>query len=187
MKKSANTTLNRILRAPITFIVLGLLLVMGAALLWLHPNIAGIQSANAGYNITASLRFASTSTPYLIRTFASPTNNKIWTWSAWVKRSDFLRYNRLFTSGTNGDEAIRFDNAADAIQIFFNAAASGNIVTSALFRDPAAWIHIVVGVDTTQATAANRVRIYVNGSEITNDCPSLGLSFVALNAGSSRI
>ena len=40
--------------------------------------------------------------------------------------------------------------------------------TSQVFRDPAAWYHIVVAVDTTQAAASDRVKLYVNGSQVTS-------------------
>jgi len=67
---------------------------------------------------------------------------------------------------TNGDEAFRFNN--DVFQMLFNGASSGNLVTTQVFRDPSAWYHFVVAVDTSQATASNRVKIYVNGLQITS-------------------
>jgi len=124
-----------------------------------------------GYQIQRSVRFRSSATAYLTRTYTTPTNNKIFTWSAWIKRglissaSGGTTYYRLLSSNTNTDEAIRF--SSDALQVFFNGTTSGNIQTTQLFRDTSAWYHVVVAVDTTQATAANRVLIYVNGLQVT--------------------
>ena len=105
---------------------------------------------------------------YLTRTLGTPTNNKIWTFSAWVKRSrvNYGNYPNIFCANSLRD-CIRFLNG-DNIQVFFNEAGSGNLETSAKFRDVNAWYHIVVAVDTTQATASNRVKIYVNGEQITS-------------------
>lgn len=55
----------------------------------------------------------------------------------------------------------------------------GSIVTSQVFRDPTAWYHLVMAVDTTQATAANRVKLYINGAQITSFSSA---SYPALNA-----
>ena len=105
---------------------------------------------------------------YLTRTLGTPTNNKIWTFSAWVKRSrvNYGNYPNIFCANSLRD-CIRFLNG-DNIQVFFNEASSGNLETSAKFRDVNAWYHIVVAVDTTQATSSNRVKIYVNGEQITS-------------------
>ena len=107
-------------------------------------------------------------TTYLNKTLGTPTNNKIWTFSAWVKRSriDYGNYPNIFCANTLRD-CIRFLNG-DNIQVFFNEAGSGNLETRAKFRDVNAWYHIVVAVDTTQATSSNRVKIYVNGEQITS-------------------
>ena len=105
---------------------------------------------------------------YLTKTLGTPTNNKIWTFSAWVKRSrvNYGNYPNIFCANSLRD-CIRFLNG-DNIQVFFNEAGSGNLETSAKFRDVNAWYHIVVAVDTTQATSSNRVKIYVNGEQITS-------------------
>ena len=107
-------------------------------------------------------------TTYLNKTLGTPTNNKIWTFSAWVKRSrvNYGNYPNIFCANSLRD-CIRFLNG-DNIQVFFNEAGSGNLETRAKFRDVNAWYHIVVAVDTTQATSSNRVKIYVNGEQITS-------------------
>jgi hypothetical protein len=103
----------------------------------------------------------------LNRTPASASNRKTWTWSAWVKRSS-LANAALFSAGTadNARTLLYFD--ATNGQLYFFNSASGTvtgIVTSAYYRDVSAWYHVVLSIDTTQATAGNRAKIYVNGVE----------------------
>lgn len=118
-----------------------------------------------GYNIANSLRFQSASSNWMNRTPAGVgTSNKIMTFSAWVKRGAFATLNGLFTGSGGTVDGIQFWN--NNIDVFFNNGAT-RITTSAVYRDPSAWYHIVVTVDTPQASAANRVRIYVNGSQVT--------------------
>ena len=106
---------------------------------------------------------------YLTRTFGAETNRKIWTWSAWVKRQNLVsdHQNALFAvyENTSNRSVFRFN----AHQLNFqDTGNSVEIKTNRLFRDTSAWYHIVVRVDTTQATASDRVRIYVNGEQETS-------------------
>jgi hypothetical protein len=57
---------------------------------------------------------------------------------------------------------VGFDDATNVIDI--DDEVTGKRVTTAAFRDPSAWYHIVIAVDTTQATDADRMIIYVNGA-----------------------
>ena len=129
------------------------------------PLILGANSVSGGYNVANSLRFNSGSSDYLSRTPAGSSNRKTWTWSGWVK----LLGTNMYLFGASSDSW-----AANYSTVWINASAqlrlelggiSGNIVSTNLFRDPSAWYHFVVAVDTTQATANNRVRMYVNGVE----------------------
>ena len=122
-------------------------------------------------NLTSSLRFRASATAYLSRTFASSgTNNKIQTFSAWVKRgllsssTDYRLMGGYDGSSANSTE-INFNN--DSLRLEFGGAANNPVITTQVFRDPSAWYHIVVAIDTTQATAANRVKMYVNGNQVT--------------------
>jgi hypothetical protein len=134
------------------------------------PLILGANSASGGYNVANSLRFNSGSSDYLNRTLSTPTNNKIYTWSGWIKKTknDEVAPN-IFGAHSGGlRDCIRFDGGGNALQMIFNEVGSGNLVTTQVLRDVSAWYHIVVAVDTTQATSTNRVKIYLNGSQITS-------------------
>jgi len=118
-----------------------------------------------------SLRFRSSATAYLSKTFASAGNTTTFTYSAWVKRGQIGATNPtqyLFWGGNNcnfGFGLVGTDDLSGNLRgtggtnYFFN--------TSAVFRDPSAWYHIVWAVDTTQATDTNRLKLYVNGVQQT--------------------
>ena len=119
--------------------------------------------ATTGYQIAKSLRFRSSASAYLNRTPGSAGNRQTWTYSAWVKRGQLGQSHGIIAATTGTQISLGF-NSSD--QFFLTISGVGNANTSAVFRDPSAWYHVVIKFDTTQATAANRSRIYVNGSEI---------------------
>jgi hypothetical protein len=133
--------------------------------------------------ISKSLRFNSADTAYLNRTPASAGNRKTWTWSAWVKRSVLGTPDQvLFSAYTDGNNEmfIRL-NDTNALYIYNYQSASlqVSLTTTALYRDTSAWYHVIVALDTTQATSTDRVKIYVNGIQVTSfsttTYPSLNL------------
>ena len=122
----------------------------------------------SGYQIQRSLRFNSADTTYLSRTFTSASNRKTWTWSGWVKRSGFSSNSALFTcyfaDNDNSNFALLFDSSN---QLTVSLHTVNAFQTTPVYRDPSGWYHIVLAVDTTQASASNRMKVYVNGSQIT--------------------
>jgi len=128
------------------------------------------EQAEAAFEIDASARFNDDDSAYLSRTLASAGNRKTWTFSAWVKRANLGTSQKIFSAFQDGSNAATIEfTSTDEIQ-YTNAATSinGQKKTSAVFRDPAAWVHVVVAIDTTHGTAANRNRLYVDGQEITS-------------------
>jgi hypothetical protein len=120
--------------------------------------------------VNNSLRFRSSASAYLNRTPSTASNRKTWTWSGWVKRGTLGATNRIFTAddgsaSTDQDYNTLFFTSSD--QIKFAGNLTDFRTTTAVYRDPAAWYHVVFVCDTTQATAANRFRLYVNGTEVT--------------------
>lgn len=136
----------------------------------------GVWPAAAQNPITQSLRFRSSASAYLNRTPASAGNRQIWTWSGWVKRGALGVYSPLFIAGTTNSQqvgSLAFSSAGgvyDKLELNFGIQGTSTefwLQTTQVFRDPSAWYHIVCAVDTTQATASNRVKFYVNGTQIT--------------------
>ena len=126
--------------------------------------------ATSDYQISRSLRFNSADSAYLNRTPGSATNRKTFTWSGWVKRSAITTNSNLFSAGANvGDidnTTIRF-SSTDSLN-FSVFTSTVEVTTTAVYRDVSAWYHVVCAVDTTQATSSDRVKLYVNGSQITS-------------------
>ena len=122
-------------------------------------------------NLNNSLRFRGSNSNYLSRTPALATNRTTWTWSAWVKRGTISSATSTYTlfgctTGATDSTFLRVCFYTDKIIVGNNSAFF--LQSTQLFRDPSAWYHIVVAADTTQGTVANRLRIYVNGNEITS-------------------
>ena len=124
-----------------------------------------------GYQISRSVRLRSSANAYFNRTPASAGNRKTWTWSGWAKRSNLGAWGALFSSGvlggTSSFEYITF-RSDDTLQwVSYTTSTQASLITTQVFRDPSAWYHIVVAFDSTQATTSNRVKIYVNGVQVT--------------------
>jgi len=101
---------------------------------------------------------------------SSNGNRKTWTFSAWVKRSNTNENDTIFSSGNSTDvEFFLRINTGNAITVY-NSQFGINLTltTNRLFRDNNAWYHIVFTLDTTQATASDRAKLYVNGVQETS-------------------
>jgi hypothetical protein len=123
-----------------------------------------------GYNISRSVRLRSSASGYFTRTPGSSSGQQTFTISAWLKRGALSSQQVAF--GINSASTNIFTVAflsGDTFRVFGRNSGSDvlNITTTAVYRDPSSWYHIVVAIDTTQATAANRARLYVNGVEVT--------------------
>jgi len=124
-------------------------------------------SAGGGYQIERSLRFNSADSAYLNRTPASAGNRRTFTFNQWVKRAELGTRQVLFSAGLSDGHAIELQ-ADNTLSIYANNSASAiTLTTTQVFRDPSAWGMLTIAFDTTQATAADRVKIYWNGTQIT--------------------
>jgi hypothetical protein len=134
------------------------------------PLILGANSVTGGYEVDNSLRFNDGSSDYLNRT-PSASNRKTYTISTWIKRGELSSVQNIFTAGVSGrDGGLRWlgDNKLSFYQWDGSSSYDFSLETNAMYRDVSAWYHIVVAVDTTQGTASNRIKLYVNGEQITS-------------------
>jgi hypothetical protein len=144
----------------------------GASGVFLLSQQADAQSRNAWppYKIEESLRFRAANSAYLNRTPAVAGNRRTFTYSGWLKRGALdTTYNKYFFSA-KPSVSVRdgfYFGTNQTLSVFANDGSSALLVTSQVFRDPSAWYHIVVAIDTTQATASNRIKLYVNGVQVT--------------------
>jgi hypothetical protein len=128
-----------------------------------------------GFAIERSLRFNSGDSAYLSRNFAAG-NRKKWTWSGWFKLSKLGQRNYIFTNwNSSGQLSLYLEwTNSDKIRIgeYSSSAWEWQLDSTSQFRDSSAWYHLVVAVDTTQSTASDRVKVYINGEQLTSFSPS---------------
>jgi hypothetical protein len=128
----------------------------------------GAAAAAGATGQIKSLRFNDGDSASLSKTFSSAGNRKTFTFSFWVKRSKLGDWQTILSAGNSSPSqrgGIRFQNT-DQFEVTEDSL-DFHLETTRLFRDPGAWYHIVVAVDTTQATASNRIKVYVNGLQET--------------------
>ena len=120
--------------------------------------------------INGSLRFNDDDGAYLSWTPASAGNRKTWTWSAWVKRGNIDANSQMIFASRNSLDITQlyFDGGNNGALTFYyrTGATIYQLTTTSLYRDPSSWYHIVLEMDTTQATSSNRTKIYVNGEQV---------------------
>ena len=132
----------------------------------------GASGVGEAYEIERSLRFdvhtGTTSGAHLQRTFGSAGNRKTWTFSAWIKKQVQSSGNYNLFDANDGSSArtqILIDN--NNLR-FYASSPSMNVTLNRKLRDPSAWYHICVAVDTTQSTDTNRVKFYINNTQETS-------------------
>ena len=125
--------------------------------------LASAASGGDSDPVTRSLRLDGGES--LSRTFSSTGDSKKFTFACWVKRTELGGNQRIFqASNSNNDDFLRFNNDNTlGYWIYQNGSHNHQGNTTAVFRDVSAWMHVCYVVDTAQATAANRVKIFVNG------------------------
>jgi len=122
---------------------------------------ANTLAADGGYDVDNSLRFGSNT--YLTNTFgSSPTLATKNTISLWFKRSTLGTLQQLMSANNNAASIVI--NTNDTIAFYNNSGdVSGQLLGPRLYRDTSAWMHFVFATDTTQGTASNRLKVYING------------------------
>jgi hypothetical protein len=133
---------------------------------WLYNPGGGFYD----YEIDGSLRFDSYDGSYLERNFSSTGNTKTFTVSFWFKRSRNNINEYLFAWGSSVNDRFHMDiNTSGTFQIEGKSGGSTQVKMEGgpILADLSSWYHFVLRVDTTQSTASNRVRLYVNGELMT--------------------
>jgi len=135
------------------------------------------RTANRGsistgaYEIDNSLKFEADNSERIRRNQTTGTNRKKFTVSFWVKRTEIGAFQVLAIAEGSGNDISFLDFESDDFLRFRDTASASNqcvLETNRVFRDPNAWYHIVLRVDTTLSTADDRARIYVNGVQETS-------------------
>ena len=134
------------------------------------PVVGGNESK--GYEISNSLRFNDGDSASLTRTPSSEGNRDTFTISFWFKRGVQGTRQFLINSwgGSTNDYAQIEITSSDGINVQNTVSNTSqlDLRTNRKFRDSSAWYHIVLAVDSTQSTASNRAKLYVNGVQETS-------------------
>ena len=124
----------------------------------------GLAKSGADYTIDQSLRFNQTDS-YLSRTVGTATSNRIGTFSFWTKMGNLANEEAIVSNYSDSNNRTYVNYYQNGIEVYGKISGSSNIhlQTTAAYRDPSAWYHVVIAIDVTQGTASDRVKIYVNG------------------------
>jgi hypothetical protein len=133
----------------------------------------GSIATGAAYDIDNSLKLESDNSEKLYYTLSSSGDLQQMSFSCWVKRTELGSEQAIFTGrlGASGEFGRIIFSPSNTIQFWMRDSGSTTLVqlyTNRVFRDTSAWYHIVFGIDTTQATAADRVNLYINGVKETS-------------------
>jgi len=120
-------------------------------------------SVSTGYEIGNSLKLEADNSESLTHTGTQSTagNARTWTWAGWIKRTELDGHEYLFSAGYTGFKFMTTENWLRFAM--YDGSTSYYLDLDMVFRDTSAWYHIVGQLDTTQGTAANRAKVWVNG------------------------
>ena len=129
-------------------------------------------SVSTGYDIDNSLKLEADNSESLTRSAQDGGDRKKVTISFWTKRTELTgSYEMLIMAGVNGNKysSLGFQTTNTLDFHYYNSGSYPyQLTTNRVFRDASAWYHIVIAVDTTQGTAANRLKMYINGVQETS-------------------
>jgi hypothetical protein len=135
------------------------------------PGNVAAATAAVGFDVDNSCRFNDGDSPYMTKTFVSGNQDR-WTYSCWFKKATLTLdvYMLACYVDNNNYTSVYFE--APTEKISFTNSISGSYVakltTNRFFRDPSAWYHVVAVYDSGNATAGDRMRLYINGIEQTS-------------------
>ena len=137
---------------------------------WMYNASSGFYP----YEINNSLKFEDGDSPYLSRTPASTSDKTTWTFSAWFKRGNINADCMIFSASSNSTNLFylqaRKDSNSNVVTVTWRQGSSTTrgLTTNAVFRDASSYYHVVLACDTTQSSASDRLKLYINGSEVTS-------------------
>lgn len=124
-----------------------------------------------GFPISNSLRLGEDG--HLTHTNSSDSaSRQKFTFATWLKITSLSTAHHQLFDATNNYGRIYFtadDSGGNTVRVLMgDGSSNGNLVTTRKFRDTSSWFHLVVAVDTTEGTAGDRIKIYINGVRETS-------------------
>jgi hypothetical protein len=139
------------------------------------PVTSPIQSVSSTptftYTFDRSVRFDPVNSSSFKRTYSVPGNRRIFSWSAWVKRGVINTAQGLFVWGNASQDQFNFgfdsSNRLVVTDIISNVTTA-NLITTPTYTNTSEWIHVLLTVNTTTSVSTNRIRLFVNGEQVTS-------------------
>ena len=131
------------------------------------------KSGVSTYSVDQSIRFNDNETAYMTRTPSSAGTEETWTYSLWVKRGDINTDSTLLEVHQDANNRfimyLRDSAQSYNLDIVWRISGTSNVLrTTQSLRDPSAWYHFVLTADTNNSVASERLRLYINGSRVTD-------------------
>ena len=127
--------------------------------------LASAAAAAAVEGPTKSLRFNDDDSAYLNRTPSSAGNRQKWTWSCWVKRTTFGTEGAIFSTYAGAHPNTSLFWESDGLKFHdYTSSYQFRLGTTEKYRDSSAWYHIVLAYNSTEGTASDRAKLWVNGT-----------------------
>lgn len=127
---------------------------------------------DTAFNVTNSVRFEQADDPYFQKSPTGDGNQRTFTFSVWLKMDlhDSGDTHKVFDTGTAANYFTIYYTEEPFLVVKGRISSSTvlELIPTQSFRDPTAWKHLYVAVDTTQSSASNRCKIYINGSQVTS-------------------
>jgi len=137
------------------------------------------SAASGGYDVANSVRFNSADSPKMVKS-STAGNRTNWTFSAWFKRSGLGATQDIMASSggaSSGDYCYLQINSDDKMRFLdYSSGNECNKITNRLFRDPSAWMNVVLVINTNDGTAEDRFKLYINGVRETSFATSANFS-----------
>ena len=157
----------------------------------LSGNVA--SALGGGYEVANSCRFNDGDSPHMTKSSSAGVNDK-GTLSVWVKRGVLGTDQNIYNPYTSSNTLLHIYFASDntlKLYVYDGGSTIAHLVTDAEYRDCSAWMHIVLAIDSDQGTAANRMKLYVNGTQVTSfsssGYPSSGADMQINNSGTTEV
>lgn len=134
------------------------------------------------FAVTKSFLTRATAPTYFSRGFAAPTDGKKWTFSAWIRRTELYasRNNQAVLGLSTGSSCLGFGFANNGNEWGFNDQSTNKRYTNTAIAQTTTYVHVTVAYDSTQASDANRVKVWFGSTSIALTSPNA----VTLNAAS---
>jgi hypothetical protein len=131
-------------------------------------SIGNTQKQNSAYPIERSLKMNGAYSSYFTRTPSVAGNRRTWTYSLWVKRSVLGTRQSVISAGTTNSTGqpgggLYFTSSTNKLEYIMGGGTSMLVTTSQAFTDTTSWMHLVIAMDTTQASSTQRFKLFVNG------------------------